>query len=321
MSERRDVAVQVDPPPVPEERGPADCLVGGAEQLLWTCAIAWSTLNVGTIMAYVAGVAVAVGCTLLAVCWFQHPPFVFSVLLSGGTLVSAVVLNTVPMDRLQNRSTHAQAMTLLVVVFACVFAHVAYATWSIVQAPPHASTWEQTCAAACCSDTELYYIVLIAAGASLLRLYETLAPQTHDDDNTMSTAHRSLAAVLMVGLAVLAFTLQCFATFGKFGTQTAALVPLPVCFLCLVGIVLESVRATNPATLLSMWSAFVKATMLALCVCSPVAAANLQLLDRAQTALCVASMTCAVLSYLCIVKLLATTPHNYTPTQRMEWMF
>ena len=244
-----------------------------------------------------------------------------SVVLCVCTLLGVVVVNTVSWERLAGGEMHQEAIALLIVVFGVMFAHVAYGTWTLVQAPPHASSWNEQCATACCASVEMYYALLMLAGGTCLRMYEVVMPSRYErlDQARQSICVRSLLAIALTGFAVAAFVLQCFASFGKFGTPAAMFVPIPASILCVLGVLVETAATRNPGPLVSMWCDSLKAGLCAWCALWPLIPARTGIINSTQLAFVASSAACQCAVYLCLTSLIRHSPSS--DNTDLNWQF
>lgn len=200
-----------------------------------------SLIRLNLMVARFSGAMAGIGMVLVADCWLAHPPFIVNVIATLTTLFGALLLNTVEWSIIvsDDQRVHRQVVLLLALSYGAIFFQVGHVVWNLIQAggDKHASTWEEAsnCHTHCCIAMEGYYVLFMFVSCSLLRFGEPLLRGDaynrvdRGDSAVAAQSHTSSITATLCGAAafVAGALLQMFASFGRFGQDTALLVPIP----------------------------------------------------------------------------------------------
>lgn len=267
-------------------------------------------------------------------CWLEHPPFIGDVLGVFASIGATVVLNSIEWDVIvsANEQVHQQVIMVMLICYSCIFFQGGIVIWHLVQAPSHSSHWADECHEACCAAVEGYYCLLVLTGCSLLRFAVPL-------DNLQGGGYSSnynhvnggnipeMTKGGSIGVSVTAALLMCvgmlcqlFATFGKFGTDSAifALAPIVILMPMVLITLVKAEQSTTRYSTWQAWSCFVPSLLYIFSACWPFVLHHRRFIDNVQLALCCTSVLCFLIASKCLVCIVGRKVHS---THQVKWNF
>lgn len=296
-----------------------------------------TAFNLSKTAARCAGGMIGLAMVFTADCWLEHPPFIGDVLGVLGSFLATVFLNSIEWEVIvsPNTQVHQNVILALLISYGIIFFQGGVVIWHLVQAPSHASHWEDECHEACCAAVEGYYCLLVLSGCSLLRFAVPLEGLQNADYNSLSSQSAvgnegfhlgkggSIGATVGAALLLVSGALfQLFASFGKYGSGSAVLVPMPI-VLTMPLILITRVKSAQSGVRFGVWTGwecFIPAMLYVFVTLWPFALFHRRFLEPVQLVLC----SCAVISLLtaarCLVCIIESKADSGT-SQRMKWNF
>lgn len=283
-----------------------------------------TSLSLSATAARSAGGMIGLALAFTADCWLEHPPYIGDVIGVLGSLGATVVLNSIEWEVIisQNEHVHQQVITVMLVCYGVIFFQGGIVIWHLVQAPHHSSHWEDTCYEACCAAVEGYFCLLVLSGCSLLRFAAPLEGLQSTGGNPFSgfgslaysnvstNSLQSLSKGGSIGVSVAAalllvagMLLQLFATFGKYGTNTAifTLAPIVVLMPMLLITRVKAEQSTQRCGVWSGWACFIPAMLYTFSNLWPWALHHRGYLNTTQLVLSSLAVVCFLLTARCLV--------------------
>lgn len=264
------------------------------------------------VVCTVSGALGGAASAILADCWLGHPPYIASTVVTGLSTVGAVALNTVEWEVVvsTNASVRSQVRLLMLGCFLAMFAHAAYATWHLAEAPRHPSSWsahaydDAGCGAGCCASAEGYYVLFLCTSAALFRFGEPAVRDALRRGHRGSPAYAALSSdsveiTVVVAAAALLCTgalLVALASFGRHGSAAALLVPVPQLLLCGPTTVVGARGRVPHAVLWRAWSVVLSVGGYIFSLVWPLLLLHRRYLDSHQTALAAPGNACVLMA-------------------------
>lgn len=287
------------------------------------------TLSLSKTAARMAGGMVGLAMAFVSDCWLEHPPFIGDVLGAMGSLGGLVVLNSIEWEVIVNPNDHVhqQVIIAMLLSYGIIFLQGGIVIWHLVQAPSHSSHWTDECHEACCAAPEGYYCLLVLSACSLLRFavpLEGMNGQSYSNVNTAESYFgKSGSIAVTVGAALLsvaAMLLQLFASFGRYGSNYAVLVLVPiVTFMPML--LITRVKADQSGQRFGVWTGwacFIPSMLYCFSLLWPFALYHRHYLNGLQLGLSASALVCLLTAARCLVSIVGQKV-NTQASKKMTW--